>query len=60
MLDNRTHYIDIAPALQFIFMRNLIENIRYRLQASGNMERMNNISWQINLERIFLNAFQKN
>jgi hypothetical protein len=54
-LDQKKHYIDIAPALQFIFNSNFKVNIGYRFQASGNMERMATNSWQISLERTFLN-----
>lgn len=56
-LDKKTHYIDLAPALQFIFNSNLKFNIGYRFQISGTMQRMANNSWQISLERTFLNAF---
>jgi hypothetical protein len=56
-LDKKTHYIDIAPALQLIFNSNLKLNIGYRFQVSGTMQRMANNSWQISLERTFLNAF---
>lgn len=54
-LDQKKHYIDIAPALQFIFNSNFKVNIGYRFQATGNMERMATNSWQISLERTFLN-----
>ncbi len=57
-LDRKTHYIDIAPALQFIFNSNLKLNIGYRFQVSGNMERMETNSWQVSLERTFLNALK--
>lgn len=57
-LDNKTHYIDIAPALQFIFNSNFKVNIGYRFEASGNMERISNNSWQVSLERTFLNALR--
>jgi hypothetical protein len=56
-LDKKTYYVDIAPALQFIFNSNLKLNIGYRFQASGTMQRMANSSWQLSLERTFLNAF---
>lgn len=56
-LDKKTHYVDIAPALQFIFNSNLKLNIGYRFQVSGTMQRMANNSWQLSLERTFLNAF---
>jgi hypothetical protein len=58
-LDQKKHYIDIAPALQFIFNSNFKVNIGYRFQVTGNMERMATNSWQISLERTFLNALKK-
>ena len=58
-LDQKKHYIDIAPALQFIFNSNFKVNIGYRFQASGNMERMATNSWQVSLERTFLNWYDK-
>jgi hypothetical protein len=58
-IDQKKHYIDIAPALQFIFNSNFKVNIGYRFQASGNMERMATNSWQVSLERTFLNALRK-
>jgi hypothetical protein len=58
-LDQKKHNIDIAPALQFIFNSNFKVNIGYRFQVSGNMERMSTNSWQISVERTFLNALKK-
>lgn len=57
-IDNKTHYIDIAPALQFIFNSNFKVNIGYRFEASGNMERISNNSWQVSVERTFLNVLR--
>jgi hypothetical protein len=50
--------VDLAPALQFIFNSNTKLNIGYRFQVSGNMSRMSNNSWQLSLERTFLNALK--
>ena len=58
-LDRKTHYVDIAPALQFIFNSNFKVNIGYRFQVSGNMDRMAIDSWQVSLERTFLKVFKK-
>ena len=58
-LDRKTHFVDIAPALQFIFNSNFKVNIGYRFQVSGNMDRMTTDSWQLSVERTFLNAFKK-
>ena len=56
ILDRKTHYIDIAPAVQFIFNSNFKINLGYRFQATGNMDRMSNNSWQLSIERTLLNA----
>ena len=58
-LGQKKRYIDIAPALQFIFNSNFKVNIGYRFQANGNMERMATNSWQVSLERTFLNALSR-
>lgn len=58
-LDRRKSYLDIAPAIQLIFNSNFKVNLGYRFQAAGNMQRMANNSWQLSLERTFLNAFRK-
>ena len=57
-LDQKKHYVDVAPALQFIFNSNTKVNIGYRIQTSGNMQRMDNNSWQVSFERTFLNALR--
>jgi hypothetical protein len=54
------HYIDMAPALQFIFNSNTKLNIGYRYQLTGNMNRMTNNSWLVSIERTFLSALKKN
>ena len=58
-LDNKKYYIDIAPALQFIFNSNFKVNIGYRFEASGNMERIANNSWQVSVERTFLGVLNR-
>ena len=58
-LDRKTNYLDIAPALQLIFNSNAKFNLGYRFQATGNMSRMANNSWQVSFERTFLGAFKK-
>lgn len=58
-LDRSTGYLDIAPAIQLIFGSNTKFNAGYRFQAAGNMQRMASGSWQISLERTFLNVFGK-
>jgi hypothetical protein len=58
-LDQKKNFVDVAPALQFIFNSNAKVNIGYRFQATGNMNRMNKNSWLISFERTFLNALKK-
>jgi hypothetical protein len=57
-LDRKTHYIDMAPALQFIFNSNAKLNLGYRFQLSGNMNRMTRQSFLVSFERTFLNALK--
>jgi hypothetical protein len=58
-LDRKTHYIDVAPAIQFIFNSISKLNIGYRFQVSGNMERMAKRSALVSYEYTFLNAWGK-
>jgi hypothetical protein len=58
-VDRRTHYIDMAPAVQFIFNSISKLNIGYRFQLSGNMDRMTNNSVLVSYEYTFLNALKK-
>jgi hypothetical protein len=58
-LDRRTYYVDVAPAIQFIFNSNTKLNIGHRFQLGSTMQRMASNSWLISLERTFLNALKK-
>jgi hypothetical protein len=58
-LDRKKHYIDMAPAIQFIFNSISKLNIGYRFQLSGNMDRMSKQSFLVSYEYTFLNAFKK-
>ncbi len=58
-LDQKKHFVDIAPALQLIFNSNFKVNVGYRFQLSGNMDRMATDSWQASIERTFLNALSR-
>lgn len=58
-LDRKTHYVDLAPAVQFIFNSNAKLNLGYRFQVSSTMDRMNTNSWLISFERTFLGALKK-
>ncbi len=57
--DQHKSYIDLAPALQFIFNSNAKLNIGYRFQVDGDMQRMSTNSWLVSFERTFLNALKK-
>ena len=56
-LDRKTYFTDLAPAFQFIFNSNFKINIGYRFQLNGTSERMSKQSWQISVERTFLNVY---
>lgn len=58
-LDRKAFYIDLAPAVQFIFNSNFKINIGYRFELDGDMYRMADKSLLISLERTFLNALKK-
>jgi hypothetical protein len=58
-LDRKAYYVDLAPALQLIFNSNTKLNIGYRFQLGSDMERMATHSWQITLDRTFLNAIRR-
>ena len=58
-LDRKAFYIDLAPAVQFIFNSNFKINIGYRFELDGDMYRMADKSVLISLERTFLNALKK-
>lgn len=58
-LDRKTHFVDIAPAIQLIFNSNVKFNVGHRFQVAGNMDRMANSSWLLSFEAVFLNAMKK-
>lgn len=58
-LDRKAYYVDMAPALQFIFNSNAKLNLGYRFQLDGDMQRMSEGSWLVAFERTFLNALKK-
>ena len=58
-LDRKAYYADLAPAVQVIFNSNMKINIGYRFQLGADMQRMAKNSWQLSLERTFLNALKK-
>ena len=46
-IQNGNYYLDIAPALQFIFNSNSKINLGYRVQIAGNMNRMARNTFQL-------------
>jgi hypothetical protein len=59
-LDRKSDFIDLAPAIQFIFNSISKLNLGYRFQLSGNMERMAKESFLVSYEYSFLNVWKKN
>lgn len=57
-IDTKKAFLDLAPAIQWIFNSNTKLNVGYRFQVSGNMSRMANNSFHISFERTFLNALR--
>lgn len=57
-IGRKTHYIDLAPAVQIIFNSISKLNLGYRFQLSGNMERMAKQSVLVSFEYTFLNVFK--
>ncbi len=58
-IGNNKYFLDMAPAIQFIFNSNTKLNFAYRFQVNGNMHRMAMNSYQVSVDRTFLNAFKK-
>src|SRR5688572_16076132 len=58
-LDRQAYYVDLAPAIQFIFNSNAKLNLGYRFQLGSDMQRMTSSSWLISFERTFLNALDR-
>ena len=57
--DKKTHFIDLAPAIQFIFNSNSKLNFGYRFQLRGNAERAMERSFLLSFEHTFFNALLK-
>ncbi len=56
--DINRSYLDIAPAVQFIFKSSTRLNLGARYQLAGNAHRMAKQSYFISLEHYFLNALK--
>lgn len=52
------YYLDLAPAIQFIFNSTDKLNFGYRYQIAGDISRMANTGFMISYEHIFLNALR--
>lgn len=59
LTDKKAGFLDMAPALQFIFNSNSKLNAGYRFQLTGSMQRMARKSWLISFEKSFFNAWKK-
>lgn len=55
--DKKQYYIDVAPAVQFIFNSIARLDLSYRKQLSGNVTRLSNSSFMVRLEYNLLNIF---
>jgi hypothetical protein len=55
-LDRKYSFVDMAPALQFIFNSNTKVNLGYRFQLAGDLYRMAQQGIYISAERTFLNV----
>jgi hypothetical protein len=53
------YYMDLAPAIQFIFKSTDKLSIGYKFQIAGDIYRMSDNSFMISYEHIFLNALKK-
>lgn len=58
-LGRNLHYLDMAPAIQFIFNSNAKLNLGYRFQLYGNMHRMGTEQLDVSFEWTMLNALKK-
>ncbi len=58
-LDKNLYFVDLAPAVQFIFNSNAKLNAGYRFQLNSNMHRMAKKQWLVSFEYVFLNALRK-
>jgi hypothetical protein len=57
--DKKQSFIDVAPAVQFIFNSIARVDIGYRTQLSGNINRLSNSYFMVRLEYNLLNVLSK-
>lgn len=55
--DKQSYYLDVAPAVQFIFNSIARLDLSWRKQLAGNTERLSKSAWMIRLEYNLLNVF---
>ena len=59
LLDKKGHYLDIAPAIQFIFHSQAKLNLGYRWPIIDDLGRPSNKSYYISFDYLFFNALSK-
>lgn len=58
-IQNKAHFLDIAPAVQFIFNSQAKLNFGYRLPVLDNMQRNASRSYYMSLDYLFFNALPR-
>lgn len=58
-LDKKLFYVDLAPAVQFIFQSNAKLNVGHRWQLNSNMHRMAKKQWLVSFEYVWLGAIKR-
>lgn len=58
-LDRDVWFVDLAPAIQFIFKSNTKVNLGYRFQLDGNAMRFNRQVYVVALEHTFFNVLRR-
>jgi hypothetical protein len=56
-MDKKQYYIDVAPAVQFIFNSIARLDLSYRTQVAGNINRLSNTNFMVRFEYNLLNVF---
>jgi len=56
-IPSKEYFLDIAPAIQFIFKSKMIIDLSYRRLITGNMARINNQEYILRLEYNLFNAY---
>lgn len=56
-IDKKQYYVDVAPAVQFIFNSIARLDVGYRIKLAGNVERLSKSYFMLRLEYNLLNVF---